>query len=563
MKKRSLYLKALSFIIFAGLVVFFPDEAKLEDNNQWITDLSPISDIPRTGHPKIESILAELEKSYYLQGMEKAKELAMERKIEMEGELIRVVIEANPMAEGVRKEWQEEVTIISKQIEILGGKVETTYKQLIQSLVPFSSIQLLAELPYVSYIRLPIKPIPLQYVISEGVAKTGASQWQNISPYRSDAEVKVCILDLGFKGYNNLLGTELPSNVVTKSFRSDGNIFYSAHGTACAEIVHDMAPKAKLWLVNFNTDVEHHNAIDWLINQGINIISYSIGWFNIGAGNGTGPICEDVNEAAKNGIIWCSAAGNHAENHWEGVFYDSDGDRWNNFYGTDEILQFWVPAYNIVSAYLSWDDWGTWNGINYSGSNQDYDLYLYYWTGSTWIEVTKSQNWQIGWQWPVESVGGWYSRESSYWGIGIRKFSATRNVKFDLFISGNSLPIEYNVPEGSLVIPADSENAVAVGATDWSNDTYHSYSSQGPTNDGRVKPDFSAPSGTSGVTYGLKNFYGTSASTPHVAGAFALILEKTPYTLDQIKIILEKRALDLGPAGKDNKFGFGRLKLLK
>jgi subtilisin family serine protease len=563
MKKGPSYLKALSFIIFVGLVIFFPNEAKLEDNNQCITDLSPINDISKKGNPKIESILAEVEETYFLQGIEKAKELAMERKIEIVGDLIRVVIEADPMAEGVGEEWQEEVFLISKQIEILGGKVETTYKQLIQSLVPFKSIQFLAELPHVSYIRLPFKPIPLQHIISEGVAKTGASQWQNISPYRSGAEVKVCILDGGFKGYNNLLGTELPSSVITKSFRSDGNIFYSDHGTACAEIVHDMAPEAKLWLVNFGTDVEHHNAVDWLINQGINIISYSIGWYNIGAGNGTGPICEDVNRAAKNGIIWCSAAGNEAENHWEGVFYDSDGDGWNNFYGNDEILQFWVPAYNIVSAYLSWDDWGTWNGIYYSGSNQDYDLYLYYWTGSTWIEVTKSQNWQIGWQWPVESVGGWYSSKSTYWGIGIRRYSATRNVKFDLFIKGNAIPIEYNVPEGSLLIPADSENAVAVGATDWSNDTYHSYSSQGPTNDGRIKPDFSAPSGTSGVTYGIKSFYGTSASTPHVAGAFALVLGKTPYTLDQIKIILEKRALDLGPVGKDNRFGFGRLNLSK
>jgi len=41
----------------------------------------------------------------------------------------------------------------------------------------------------------------------------------------------------------------------------------------------------------------------------------------------------------------------------------------------------------------------------------------------------------------------------------------------------------------------------------------------------------------------------------------ALVFGKTPFTLDQVRTILEKRAADLGPAGQDNQFGIGRLKL--
>jgi subtilisin family serine protease len=324
-----------------------------------------------------------------------------------------------------------------------------------------------------------------------------------------------------------------------------------------------MAPNARLWLVNFATDVEHRNAVNWIINQDVDVISYSIGWFNAGAGNGTGPICKDVEDAANNGIIWSSASGVYAEDHWEGTYSDPDSDWWHNFSGGDEILDFYVPAYNVVSAYLNWDDWGSWTGAEYSGSDQDYDLYLWYWDGSEWDFVDWSENWQTGWQWPVESVGYWYSTRSTYWGISIDRWSATRNVKLELFVQGNSQPIEYNKPAGSLIVPADSAQAIAVGATDWSDDSYHSYSSRGPTHDGRVKPDLSAPSGISCSSYGSQNFYGTSASAPHVAGAFALLRGKTPYTYEQIKAILDARALDLGAGGKDNKFGLGRLNLLK
>ena len=564
--KRNKRVLLIAIACAAALTAFLPLKARVQDG--WrIADLPPLADQSHPVHPKLDGALNRVYNLYLAKGLSGAKELVARRgMIDMEGDMIRAV--AVGRTRGLRT-GDFGAARIKFGILRLGGRVETSYNELVQCLIPINALAAIADLPEIDLLRLPLKPRPLAATVSEGVAKTGADTWQSVNPYKTPGEVKVCILDLGFNGYQSRVSEgELPSGVTARSFRSDGLIGGSGtgtvHGTACAEIVYDMAPDANLYLVNFGTEVEHHSAVDWLINTAkVNVISYSVGWTNAGDGKGTGPINEDVKKASQAGIIWVSASGNYAEDHWEGTFNDTDNDGWHNFLGSDEILGWYVPAYYYVAAWLSWDDFGTWGGTDYSGSNQNYDLYLYKWSGTKWDLQDFSEYVQNGNDWPTEAVGYNYSSSSTYWGIAIKKKSATRNCKFDLFTMGNTKAIEYNVPGGSLCSPADSVEAVTVGATDWSTDAYHSYSSRGPTNDDRIKPDFSAPAGVSTESYGALNFYGTSASTPHVAGAFALLKGKLPYSLAQINTILQGRALDLGTAGKDNQFGIGRLKLTK
>ena len=111
----------------------------------------------------------------------------------------------------------------------------------------------------------------------------------------------------------------------------------------------------------------------------------------------------------------------------------------------------------------------------------------------------------------------------------------------------------------------DSSNSglVAVGAIDPpEGSVIASYSSQGPTNDDRIKPDISAPSCLPSFSYSPFCFNGTSAATPVAAGAAALVfgsgLETNP---GSISTYLQQNAIDLGAPGLDPVFGAGRLTL--
>jgi hypothetical protein len=556
-------MRYLVFIIAAAVLIFvLPPVGLVQMDTPQPTILPALPEVPKTGNPKIEYALTELLEIRLSRGPESMKSHAALRDIEMSGDMVRVVVEAKEPAGPRGTATAAALLPVQNRLESLGGRMETQYENLVQGLIRIEQIESLADTPHVRFVRLPFKAFP-QEVLSEGVNTIKATGWKALSPYRTSEEVKICILDAGFTGYSALLGTELPASVVTRSFRADGNLLANKHGTGCAEIVYDMVPNAKLYLANFGTDVEHGRAVDWIIEQGIHIVSYSMGWYNAGRGDGTGPIGAHVKKAADAGVVWVSAAGNSAEKHWKGTFSDTNGNGWHNFTADNEVLNFWVPAYNVTGAWLRWDNWGNWSGTSYSGSNQDYDLYLWVWTGSSWMSVASSKGRQTGSQWPTEAISGWYSTASRYWGISIQRYSASQAVNFNLLTTGSSQPIQFNDPWNSLLIPADSPHVITVGATDWNTDAYHVYSSRGPTNDGRVKPDFSAPAGTSGVTYGTRSFFGTSASTPHMAGAFGLILEKTPFTAAQVRALLENRARDLGSAGKDNQFGVGRVQLIK
>ncbi len=144
--------------------------------------------------------------------------------------------------------------------------------------------------------------------------------------------------------------------------------------------------------------------------------------------------------------------------------------------------------------------------------------------------------------------------------------------------------------------PATAKNSIAVGAINSNDNSMTGFSSFGPTDDGRLKPDLVAPgcqsNGDTTITSPTfvdlpepgfpngddqldtgetQNTYvglcGTSMATPAAAGASALVLEQwqrtrgatsrpLPHTM---KAILVHTATDLGNPGPDYQFGFGAL----
>lgn len=143
------------------------------------------------------------------------------------------------------------------------------------------------------------------------------------------------------------------------------------------------------------------------------------------------------------------------------------------------------------------------------------------------------------------------------------------NVKF--FCANCTVPT-FN-PEESLTIPAVASGAFAVTALDnlqWTNqnppnDSTRPYS-EGPTTDGRQKPDMTAPD-THNSTFFLVSASGTSFAAPVVGGAAALLLEvNSSLTPTQVATHLRDTSptglsKDIGSAGWDRVWGFGRLNL--
>jgi serine protease AprX len=134
--------------------------------------------------------------------------------------------------------------------------------------------------------------------------------------------------------------------------------------------------------------------------------------------------------------------------------------------------------------------------------------------------------------------------------------------------AGNRGPITCTI--GS---PAAAENAITVGAmADVKERGFYlaSFSSRGPTQDGRIKPDVVAPGvaitaakrGTFGVYITLS---GTSMATPYVAGIAALMLDADMsdgtrnLTPSDVKSKIMSTAIDWGTSLIDVDYGAGRL----
>lgn len=515
-----------------------PDaESKAAGSQQASEATSP----PAGKNPKLQSSLSTLASIHAGGDLSSIEDYAADRGITLEDDKVKVVVEASVSPEEA-----------SRVITASGGDIQVMHGNLLQAAVPVESLDLLASFAAVDYIREPEQPS--LHAVTEGVSDIGADIWHDDG--HDGSGVKLAIVDLGFDGYDQRIAEgELPSDVVTRSFRTDGDITGGGenHGTACAELAYDVAPGAQVYLVNFSTDVELGNAIDYLISEDIDVVSASWGFYGAFRGDGQGPVNDLVQEAKSSGIFWANAAGNAASSHWSGSFVDSDSDDYLEYAPGDETNSFNLAAGSRVDIYLTWDRWPV--------TGEDYDIYLV-WEGNPNGAVAAGDSWQAGTQSPSEAIhytvppghGG------TYW-VVIHNYSAAGDADFQLFVLPYDL--EHQVAAFSLGgQPTDSNAVMTVGAVPSGAAILESFSSQGPTLDGRTKPDIVAPDRTSTVTYGPQGFWGTSAAAPHVAAAGALVKGAYPLLSPaETQAQLENRATDLGDTGKDNLFGSGKLNM--
>ncbi len=472
-------------------------------------------------------------------------------------------------------ELQEGAAINRAKLAGYGGRIQQVYKNLVKVDIPIVNIENAAKgIPGIKFIRKPYKPVALD--VSEGVDLTGASGFQAM--YYKGKDVKVAIIDLGFIGCAQTQAYgDLPLNVIKKDYTKEDpsnlDTFEAdtEHGTAVAEVVYDMAPEAQLYLIKIKDEFGLGSAKEYCKTEGIDVINHSVGWFNSGPGDGTGIICDIANDAKNNGILWVNSAGNHAERHWQGMFTTTvpsgtEGDiRIHEFVTGDEgsqTLAITAGAGQTIEIYMRWNDWLM--------TTKSYGLLLYDTDQiHSGIEpVARAWYIQDGTQPPALYL--YYDEVSIaktyYLTVVSSDVEPSDNVEIEIFSLGHNL--EYKTAGNSLTEPADADGIMAVGAiykNNWISGPTEPFSSQGPTNawagsPERTKPDICGPDGVTNYTYGL--FYGTSASSPHIAGAAALVLSLYPnMTSDQLRAELEANAVDMGASGKDNIYGAGRLSL--
>lgn len=465
----------------------------------------------------------------------------------------------------------EDSASLIAELEAEGVLVTGSFKNLVSIAIPVELIRTKAEteapsdiidrisnLEHVIRLDLPRKATTYQEesILGQGVNVTLANNWQ--SQGFTGEGVKVGVLDLGFAGYRDLLGAELPANVTVEAFGDTGNFDSEPHGTACAEIVHEMAPDAEIYLAYYDgTDLAMGLAVTWLMEQGVDIISNSTGSVGVTPMDGSGFSAEMVDQAHQQGIFWVNAAGNEADRHYRGQFTDTDGNTIHEFFPDTEVIPFipFGPGFE-TAIILSWDDWQV--------VDQDYDFILMDGDGNVLAKSEDAQDGQAG---AIPAEGFFYEFEDDeIYLLSIENYDnlARGDATFDLFIQNGDFHPDYLVPEHSLSSPADARGAFAVGAVYWSDDALESYSSRGPTSDGRIKPDVAAPSVVDSASYRDEGFNGTSAAAPHVAGAAALVLQALPELKgqpDQLAEFITARTIDLGDSGPDNTFGAGRLSL--
>ncbi|MBN1876509.1 MAG: S8 family serine peptidase [Anaerolineae bacterium] len=504
------------------------------------------------------------------QGMAQALDVATQQGAQVVGERIQVHVVVRPPS-------RVQVTGI---IEALGGTVTGALEldfprreTLLQAWVPMGMVTALASNVDVDLVRVPdeleLLELPLAGAITiEALDDMNVGAWHTLG-YRG-AGVKVAVIDGGFVGYNNLLGSELPAVVTVKNFvdgqeEEDVN-GTTVHGTACAEIIHDIAPEAEMYLVKIATNVDLGEAVAWAVDTvGVDIISTSLGWYGLTPGDGTGQFSDLVSRARAAGILWATAAGNDRLAHWGGQFNDTNGSGYHNFIQTNEInyVDQTVGSGRAFVVYARWDDW--------TYVTQDYDLTLwgYSETDHRWERIGGSYDTQDGspGQRPSEYAYAITTGEYLFYGFALSRYKADRNVNFEVF-TPRMYPLIYNVEARSLANLGDAPDAFTVAAVDVDSPyTFEFYSAEGPTNGaggtatgGSIKPDIAAYANVSTYSFGTGGFNGTSAATPHVAGVAALVREAYPaYTVDQVQTYLESQAIDMGTTGIDTQFGYGRL----
>ena len=442
----------------------------------------------------------------------------------------------------------------------IGGVIETEADPWVQLSIPYHQIDALASVEGINLVTM-----PAPHILFNGDSTALETATFKVDPLPGKVPVKVAVFEFGFD--QSAIASLVGGRVTYHSFRADGavggsNTVDALHGLASVQALFEHLPRtAEVHLINFNTEPEFKAALSYAIEDlGVDLISCSVSWANAyDHYDGTSFFTRSVVDLLDDDATMVVAAGNFAQSHWEGSYRDDNLNGAHDFTQQGDYLEVQLDNTKRYTFLLSWDEWGA--------PTRNLDLEILSERGERLSDAFgrpyASRNVQSadGYVEPMERIRNFQPLYPGIRTYRVRLTSPNRPSPSDL--APNFELYIYPPPEGSLpaadpasslasgLATARSSAIIPVGASSFD------HSSQGPTNDGRVRPDFS----TSGIVQlNQATFEGTSFSTPRVAAVIASVISMHPeWTRDEISDFLQNSTLGDETAAKSNMYGWGSL----